>query len=73
MRTVPLQSPGYSVELEQSRLTQLLKKFPSGIWRLKLPVVYGRVFDQPPPPQMLLDLETWPHICQVRLHLCPHV
>ncbi|XP_070841564.1 tudor domain-containing protein 7A [Chaetodon trifascialis] len=59
------QSSGYSMELEQSRLTQLLGKYCSGLWMSKLSEVYSDMFRQQLHPQVLIDLEKWTHICMV--------
>ncbi|XP_076585153.1 tudor domain-containing protein 7A [Chaetodon auriga] len=59
------QSSGYSVELEQNRLSQLLGKYCSGLWMSKLSEVYSDMFKQPLHPQVLIDLEKWSHICMV--------
>ncbi|XP_054897717.1 tudor domain-containing protein 7A isoform X3 [Poeciliopsis prolifica] len=55
----------YDVELEQSRLKQLLEKCPSGVWMSKLSDKYSEMFMQKPHPQALVDLEKWSHICSV--------
>ncbi|XP_071390141.1 tudor domain-containing protein 7A [Centroberyx affinis] len=49
----------------QSRLTQLLAKYCSGLWLSKLPVVYMEMFGQQLHPQALLDVESWTHICSI--------
>ncbi|MEQ2189660.1 hypothetical protein GOODEAATRI_027529, partial [Goodea atripinnis] len=55
----------YDGELEQSRMKQLLKRFPNGVWMSKLSDKYSEMFIQKLHPQTLIDLEKWPHICSV--------
>uniref|UniRef100_A0A3B5B2U2 Tudor domain containing 7 n=1 Tax=Stegastes partitus TaxID=144197 RepID=A0A3B5B2U2_9TELE len=55
----------YDVALVQSRMTQLLSKYCSGMWMSKLSEVYGLMFEQKLHPQVLIDVEGWTHICQV--------
>ncbi|XP_026214692.1 tudor domain-containing protein 7A isoform X2 [Anabas testudineus] len=57
------QSSVYDVELVQTRLTELLKKYCSGLWISKLSGVYSEMFSQKLHPQVLGDLEKWTHIC----------
>ncbi|XP_044202265.1 tudor domain-containing protein 7A isoform X1 [Thunnus albacares] len=59
------QSGVYDVQLEQSRITQLLKKFCSGLWMSKLPGVYSDMFNEMLHPQVLIDLEKWADTCMV--------
>ena len=62
--------PGvYDSERVQSRLTQLLEKYYSGLWMSKLPGVYGEMFGEKLHPQGLIDLEKWPHVCMVSKQL----
>ncbi|XP_054460020.1 LOW QUALITY PROTEIN: tudor domain-containing protein 7A [Anoplopoma fimbria] len=55
----------YDVELVQSRITQLLKKYYSGLWMSKLSGVHSEMFNQKLHPQVLIDLEEWTHIAMV--------
>ncbi|XP_040892353.1 tudor domain-containing protein 7A [Toxotes jaculatrix] len=59
------QSGLYDVELVQSRITQLLEKYSSGLWMSKLSEVYSQMFIQKLHPQVLTDLEKWTGICMV--------
>ncbi|XP_040041372.2 tudor domain-containing protein 7A isoform X1 [Gasterosteus aculeatus] len=59
------QSSLYDVELVQSRITQLLKKYHSGLWMSKLPELYSAMFNQKLHPQVLIDLKNWMHITKV--------
>uniref|UniRef100_A0A3B3ZE17 Tudor domain containing 7 n=1 Tax=Periophthalmus magnuspinnatus TaxID=409849 RepID=A0A3B3ZE17_9GOBI len=49
------------------RLSQVLNKYKNGLWMSKLPAVYNNIFNRPPHPRTLLELEKWTHICSVRL------
>nr|XP_019940044.1 PREDICTED: tudor domain-containing protein 7A-like [Paralichthys olivaceus]XP_019940045.1 PREDICTED: tudor domain-containing protein 7A-like [Paralichthys olivaceus]XP_019940046.1 PREDICTED: tudor domain-containing protein 7A-like [Paralichthys olivaceus] len=60
----------YDVELIQSRITQLLKKYCYGLWMSKISEVYSKMFGQELHPQMLKDLENWKHICMVEQTSC---
>ncbi|KAJ4944103.1 hypothetical protein JOQ06_012649 [Pogonophryne albipinna] len=55
----------YDVELMQSRITELLMMYFSGLWLSKLPAVYSDMFSQTLHPQVLIDLEKWTHIALV--------
>ncbi|XP_014824968.1 PREDICTED: tudor domain-containing protein 7A-like isoform X2 [Poecilia mexicana] len=55
----------YDAELVQSRVKQLLEKWPSGVWMSKLSDKYSEMFSQKLHPQALVDLEKWSHICSV--------
>ncbi|XP_007567731.1 tudor domain-containing protein 7A isoform X2 [Poecilia formosa] len=55
----------YDAELVQSRVKQLLEKWPSGVWLSKLSDKYSEMFNQKLHPQALVDLEKWSHICSV--------
>ncbi|XP_051939463.1 tudor domain-containing protein 7A [Hippocampus zosterae] len=55
----------YDKTMVQRRLIQLLKKYCSGLWISKLPIVFSEMFKQQLPPQALNDLEKWPHVCMV--------
>lgn len=49
----------------QSRIKQLLLKYPSGVWLSKISQLYKEMFKEE--LHMLKDLETWTHICTVRI------
>ncbi|XP_055086802.1 tudor domain-containing protein 7A isoform X1 [Periophthalmus magnuspinnatus] len=55
----------FNLELEQSRLSQVLNKYKNGLWMSKLPAVYNNIFNRPPHPRTLLELEKWTHICSL--------
>ncbi|XP_068583840.1 tudor domain-containing protein 7A isoform X2 [Cebidichthys violaceus] len=55
----------YDVELVQSRITRLLKKYGTGLWMSKLSEVYSKMFSHKLHPQVLIDLEKWTHIIMV--------
>uniref|UniRef100_A0A7N8YFX3 Tudor domain containing 7 a n=1 Tax=Mastacembelus armatus TaxID=205130 RepID=A0A7N8YFX3_9TELE len=55
----------YDVDVVQTRLTELLEKYCSGLWLSKLSAVYSQMFSQKLNPQVLTDLEKWTHICMV--------
>ncbi|KAL3067125.1 hypothetical protein OYC64_016968 [Pagothenia borchgrevinki] len=55
----------YDVELMQSRITELLMMYFSGLWLSKLPAAYSNMFSQMLHPQVLIDLEKWTHIALV--------
>ncbi|KAM9769521.1 tudor domain-containing protein 7A [Menidia menidia] len=58
--------PGqYDVTLVQSRIKQLLEKYPNGLWVSKLSEVYSQTFNQNLHSETLTDIERWPHICMV--------
>ncbi|XP_075946876.1 tudor domain-containing protein 7A [Anarhichas minor] len=59
------QSCLYDVELVQSRITQLLKRYCTGLWMSKLSEVYSQMFSQKLHPQALIDLEKWTRIIMV--------
>ncbi|XP_044047697.1 tudor domain-containing protein 7A isoform X2 [Siniperca chuatsi] len=59
------QSCLYDMELVQSRVTELLEKYCSGLWMSKLSGVYSQMFSQELHPQALIDLEKWTHVCMV--------
>ncbi|XP_041641263.1 tudor domain-containing protein 7B-like [Cheilinus undulatus] len=64
-RTSQSQSCHYDVELVQSRMTQLLEKYCSGVWMSKLSGLYTGMFGQELHPQGLVDLDKWTDICMV--------
>uniref|UniRef100_A0A8C6LET7 Tropomodulin 1 n=1 Tax=Nothobranchius furzeri TaxID=105023 RepID=A0A8C6LET7_NOTFU len=55
----------YDVDLVQSRVKQLMKRYSSGVWMSKVPEFYSQMFAEKIHPQALLDLEKWPRICSV--------
>ncbi|KAK5866187.1 hypothetical protein PBY51_020397 [Eleginops maclovinus] len=55
----------YDVKLIQSRITELLMMYYSGLWMSKLPAIYNDMFNQKLHPQVLIDLEKWTHIALV--------
>uniref|UniRef100_A0A671UWF1 Tudor domain containing 7 a n=1 Tax=Sparus aurata TaxID=8175 RepID=A0A671UWF1_SPAAU len=55
----------YNEELVQSRISQLLQNYCSGLWLSKLPEVYSEMFSQKLHPQTLTDVEKWTDICVV--------
>ncbi|XP_036941440.1 tudor domain-containing protein 7A isoform X2 [Acanthopagrus latus] len=59
------QSSLYNEELVQSRVSQLLQKYSSGLWLSKLPEVYNETFSEKLHPQTLTDVEKWTDICVV--------
>ncbi|XP_068178460.1 tudor domain-containing protein 7A [Antennarius striatus] len=59
------ESSSYNVELVQSRMTQLLKKYCSGLWMSKISKLYSTEFNEQLPSQVLNDLERWTRICVV--------
>uniref|UniRef100_A0A671USH4 Tudor domain containing 7 a n=1 Tax=Sparus aurata TaxID=8175 RepID=A0A671USH4_SPAAU len=61
----PLGSSLYNEELVQSRISQLLQNYCSGLWLSKLPEVYSEMFSQKLHPQTLTDVEKWTDICVV--------
>ncbi|XP_073336645.1 tudor domain-containing protein 7A [Pagrus major] len=66
------QSCPYSEELVQSRVSQLLQKYCSGLWMSKLSEVYSEMFSQKLHPQALTDLEKWTDICVVEKSSSTH-
>ncbi|KAJ3603838.1 hypothetical protein NHX12_028579 [Muraenolepis orangiensis] len=66
----PSQPEVYHVELVHSRLSELLAKHWHGMWLSKLPGVYLDMFSQTIPPEAFDKLDTWTHICSVRLRSC---
>uniref|UniRef100_A0A671UTE3 Tudor domain containing 7 a n=1 Tax=Sparus aurata TaxID=8175 RepID=A0A671UTE3_SPAAU len=64
VRTLSLQNL-YNEELVQSRISQLLQNYCSGLWLSKLPEVYSEMFSQKLHPQTLTDVEKWTDICVV--------
>ncbi|GAA6232649.1 tudor domain-containing protein 7A-like [Lates japonicus] len=64
------QSSLYDVGLVQSRITQLLAKYCSGLWISKIAEIYSEMFNQKLHPQVLIDLEKWTDICMVEKSPC---
>ncbi|XP_045061956.1 tudor domain-containing protein 7A isoform X2 [Coregonus clupeaformis] len=60
-----LQPGGYNPQVVQSRISEVLKKYCSGLWLSKLPSVYREMHNQDLPGQAVMDLENWTHICSV--------
>uniref|UniRef100_A0A674DIT6 Tudor domain containing 7 a n=1 Tax=Salmo trutta TaxID=8032 RepID=A0A674DIT6_SALTR len=60
-----LQPGGYNPQVVQSRISEVLKKYCSGLWLSKLPSVYRDMYNQDLPGQAVIDLENWTHICSV--------
>lgn len=58
----------YDVALEQSRITQLLKKYSSGVWMSKVADIYRTMFNQRLVSQVLRDIGKWTHICVIENH-----
>uniref|UniRef100_A0A3P8YWD4 Uncharacterized protein n=1 Tax=Esox lucius TaxID=8010 RepID=A0A3P8YWD4_ESOLU len=58
-----LQTSVYNPKVVQSLLTEVLKKFTSGLWLSKLPEVYRAMHNQDLPGQAVIDLVNWTHIC----------
>uniref|UniRef100_A0A674DHW6 Tudor domain containing 7 a n=1 Tax=Salmo trutta TaxID=8032 RepID=A0A674DHW6_SALTR len=58
-----LQPGGYNPQVVQSRISEVLKKYCSGLWLSKLPSVYRDMYNQDLPGQAVIDLENWTHIC----------
>ncbi|KAJ8001014.1 hypothetical protein DPEC_G00186410 [Dallia pectoralis] len=58
--------PGvYDPKVVQSLLTEVLKKYCSGLWLSKVPEVYRAMHNQEFPGQAVIDLENWTHVCSV--------
>ncbi|XP_034044543.1 tudor domain-containing protein 7B-like [Thalassophryne amazonica] len=64
-RPIPSERNPYDVDLVQSRLIQILKKYCSGLWMSKLPEVYSKMFGQELHRQALVELKEWTNICSV--------
>uniref|UniRef100_A0A4W6D2F8 Tudor domain containing 7 a n=1 Tax=Lates calcarifer TaxID=8187 RepID=A0A4W6D2F8_LATCA len=60
----------YDVGLVQSRITQLLAKYCSGLWISKISGIYFEMFNQKLHPQVLIDLEKWTDVCMVEKSPC---
>ncbi|XP_038854972.1 tudor domain-containing protein 7A-like [Salvelinus namaycush] len=56
---------GYNPQVVQSQISEVLKKYCSGLWLSKLPSVYRDMHKQDLPGQAVIDLENWTHICSV--------
>uniref|UniRef100_A0A8C8CTY3 HTH OST-type domain-containing protein n=1 Tax=Oncorhynchus tshawytscha TaxID=74940 RepID=A0A8C8CTY3_ONCTS len=60
-----LQPGDYNPQVVQNRISEVLKKYCSGLWLSKLPSVYRDMHKQDLPGQAVIDLENWTHICLV--------
>uniref|UniRef100_A0A8C8CUR7 Uncharacterized protein n=1 Tax=Oncorhynchus tshawytscha TaxID=74940 RepID=A0A8C8CUR7_ONCTS len=58
-----LQPGDYNPQVVQNRISEVLKKYCSGLWLSKLPSVYRDMHKQDLPGQAVIDLENWTHIC----------
>uniref|UniRef100_A0A8C7GJR0 Tudor domain containing 7 a n=1 Tax=Oncorhynchus kisutch TaxID=8019 RepID=A0A8C7GJR0_ONCKI len=60
----PALQPGdYNPQVVQNRISEVLKKYCSGLWLSKLPSVYRDMHQQDLPGQAVIDMENWTHIC----------
>ncbi|RXM36167.1 Tudor domain-containing protein 7B [Acipenser ruthenus] len=55
----------YNVQLVQTRLKEILRKFSNGIWVSKLPQLYSKLYNQELPADAMKELEHWTQICTV--------
>ncbi|MGH0121043.1 UNVERIFIED_CONTAM: hypothetical protein FKN15_049418 [Acipenser sinensis] len=55
----------YNVQLVQTRLKEILRKFSNGIWVSKLPQLYRKLYNQELPADAMKELEHWTQICTV--------
>ncbi|CAL9700501.1 unnamed protein product [Knipowitschia caucasica] len=53
----------FNLEMEQSKLIEILKEYNTGLWVSKLQDVYRQMFNQHPHPKTFQELEKWTHIC----------
>ncbi|CDQ58920.1 unnamed protein product [Oncorhynchus mykiss] len=60
-----LQPGDYNPQVVQNRISEVLKKYCSGLWLSKLPSVYRDMHKQDLPGQAVIDMENWTHICLV--------
>nr|XP_046181409.1 LOW QUALITY PROTEIN: tudor domain-containing protein 7A-like [Oncorhynchus gorbuscha] len=60
-----LQPGDYNPQVVQNRISEVLKKYCSGLWLSKLPSVYWDMHKQDLPGQAVIDMENWTHICLV--------
>uniref|UniRef100_A0A8C7GI23 Tudor domain containing 7 a n=1 Tax=Oncorhynchus kisutch TaxID=8019 RepID=A0A8C7GI23_ONCKI len=58
-----LQPGDYNPQVVQNRISEVLKKYCSGLWLSKLPSVYRDMHQQDLPGQAVIDMENWTHIC----------
>ncbi|KAJ8397839.1 hypothetical protein AAFF_G00435280 [Aldrovandia affinis] len=56
---------GYSPQVVQTRIKEVLHKHSNGLWVSKLPQLYRELYKQELPADALTELETWTHICTV--------
>uniref|UniRef100_A0A8C7GHC1 Tudor domain containing 7 a n=1 Tax=Oncorhynchus kisutch TaxID=8019 RepID=A0A8C7GHC1_ONCKI len=61
--TATLQPGDYNPQVVQNRISEVLKKYCSGLWLSKLPSVYRDMHQQDLPGQAVIDMENWTHIC----------
>ncbi|NXN42989.1 TDRD7 protein, partial [Rhinoptilus africanus] len=54
-----------NVNEEQSRITEILSKWSSGVWMSKMPQVYREMYWEELSTAVLSQLENWPHVCTV--------
>ena len=62
-----LQPGDYNPQVVQNRISEVLKKYCSGLWLSKLPSVYRDMHKQDLPGQAVIDMENWTHICLVSI------
>ncbi|RXM97885.1 Tudor domain-containing protein 7B [Acipenser ruthenus] len=55
----------YDVQLVQTHLKEILRKFSNGIWVSKLPQLYRKLYSQELPTDAMKELEHWTQICTV--------
>ncbi|XP_041120099.1 tudor domain-containing protein 7B-like isoform X2 [Polyodon spathula] len=55
----------YDVQLVQTHLKEILRKFNNGIWVSKLPQLYRKLYSQELPTDAMKELEHWTQICTV--------
>uniref|UniRef100_A0A8C7R0D9 Tudor domain containing 7 a n=1 Tax=Oncorhynchus mykiss TaxID=8022 RepID=A0A8C7R0D9_ONCMY len=63
-----LQPGDYNPQVVQNRISEVLKKYCSGLWLSKLPSVYRDMHKQDLPGQAVIDMENWTHICLVSIY-----
>uniref|UniRef100_A0AAQ4QJM8 Tudor domain-containing protein 7B n=1 Tax=Gasterosteus aculeatus aculeatus TaxID=481459 RepID=A0AAQ4QJM8_GASAC len=57
----------YNPQEVQRRISEILGKYSNGFWVSKLPQIYRELYKQDMPTEAFKDLETWIHICTVRM------
>ncbi|XP_064199976.1 tudor domain-containing protein 7B [Anguilla rostrata] len=55
-------SSGYSPQVVQTRIREVLNKHSNGLWVSKLPQLYRELYKEEFPQEALRDLEHWSHI-----------